>query len=72
MAGQKYWKKVKGEWVNTLALERQQGKEKVRVIDPPKAPKPKPKTEKERPQKTQTYKGGGLAGMRRYFRGGKV
>ena len=22
MAGQKYWKKVKGEWVNTLALER--------------------------------------------------
>ena len=26
----------------------------------------------ERPQKTQTYKGGGMAGMRRYFRGGKV
>jgi len=58
MAGQKYWKKVKGEWVNTLALERQQGKV------------PKPKTEKERPQKLE---GGGIAsGMRRFNRGGKV
>mgnify|MGYP003143920956 CR=1 FL=1 len=27
---------------------------------------------KERAQKTQKYKGGGMAGMRRYFRGGKV
>ena len=60
MAGQKYWKKVKGEWVNTLALERQQGKEKV-VVDPSKAPKPK--TEKERLQKTKKYKGGGRAGF---------
>ena len=37
------------------------------------SPKNKPPIEKpERPQKTQTYKGGGMAGMRRYFRGGKV
>ena len=69
MAGQKYWKKVKGEWVNTLALKRQQGK-KVGGVDPSKAPKPE--TEKERPQKTGKYKGGGLAGMRRFNRGGKV
>tara|TARA_R100001244_G_scaffold123106_1_gene92758 strand:+ start:54 stop:275 length:222 start_codon:yes stop_codon:yes gene_type:complete len=27
---------------------------------------------RERPQRTQTYKGGGLAGMRRFNRGGKV
>ena len=63
MAGQKYWKKVKGEWVNTLDLKRQQQK-KVGTIDPSKSPKPR--TEKERPQKTQktqTYKGGGRAGF---------
>ena len=63
MAGQKYWKKVKGEWVNTLDLKRQQQK-KVGTIDPTKSPKPR--TEKERPQKTQktqTYKGGGRAGF---------
>ena len=35
--------------------------------------KNKPPIEKpERPQKTQTYKGGGMAGMRRFNRGGKV
>ena len=35
--------------------------------------KNKPPIEKpERPQKTGKYKGGGLAGMRRFNRGGKV
>ena len=52
MAGQKYWKKVKGEWVNTLDLERKQGKAKV-VVDPYLTKKERPKTEKERPQKTK-------------------
>ena len=49
-------------------MARKQGKAKDDV-DPSKKERPKPETEKERPQK---YKGGGMAGMRRYFRGGKV
>ena len=48
MAGQKYWKKVKGEWVNTLALERAE-----------KRKPPKTKTEKKEPEE----KKGGAPGL---------
>ena len=66
MAGQKYWKKVKGEWVNTLALKRQQGKKVggIRPSDDPELIKLKMKKEKEDILRTEA-KG-------RYFRGGKV
>ena len=64
MAGQKYWKKVKGEWVNTLALERAKRKELQDI-------KPKEKSTKETTGKPN-LKGGGMAGMRRFNRGGKV
>ena len=40
MAGQKYWKKVKGEWVNTLALERAKSKDKPPKTTPPVSRKP--------------------------------
>jgi hypothetical protein len=33
---------------------------------------PKNKLPIQKPQKTQKYKGGGMAGMRRFNRGGKV
>ena len=58
-------KKAKTTWE-----KKQSYRKKVGGIDPSKAPKPE--TEKERPQKTGKYKGGGLAGMRRFNRGGKV
>ena len=61
MAGQKYWKKVKGEWVNTLALERAE-----------KSKPPKTKAEKKEPEEK---KGGGIAlrgGGRAFYKGGKV
>ena len=61
MAGQKYWKKVKGEGVNTLALERVK---KPKTTRGPEIKKPT--------KKITAYKGGGIAGMRRFNRGGKV
>jgi len=42
MAGQKYWKKVKGEWVNTLP--RMKGKKlKPEIKDSPKPSKSEPR-----------------------------
>jgi len=61
MAGQKYWKKVKGEWVNTLALERAK-----------KSKKPKTAPVEREPIER---KGGGIAlrgGGRAFYKGGKV
>ena len=64
MAGQEYWKKVKGEWVNTLALERAERVKKPKTTRGPEIKKPT--------KKITAYKGGGMAGMRRFNRGGKV
>ena len=43
MAGQKFWKKVKGEWVNTLALERAKTKEKIKPSSPMRKSEPRAK-----------------------------
>jgi len=44
-------------------------KEHIKFVEYKNKPTP---IKRERPQKTQTYKGGGLAGMRRFNKGGKV
>jgi hypothetical protein len=41
MAGQKYWKKVKGEWVNTL--DRAKTKDKIKPSPSMKKPEPRAK-----------------------------
>ena len=62
MAGQEYWKKVKGEWVNTLALERAKSKDKSSKTAPVS-------------RKPIERKGGGIelrGGGRAFYKGGKV
>ena len=46
------------------------GKRKVYIGDPRRVPKIK--KSKKQHEKTPKYKGGGMAGMRRFNRGGKV
>ena len=51
----------------------QKKKVKVGGIRPSDDPElTRPKIKRDRPQKIKKYKGGGMAGMRRFNRGGKV